>query len=72
MRSQWYVLATTRVGRILLMRIVAGPLSLDEATYEAQQRVRISRADVEFSTVELDPMFGLAGSMPTANSGNVE
>ena len=65
MKSEWYVLATSQVGSILLMRLVAGPLSLQAATSEAQNRVTLSRADFRFSVVEFDSMFGLGRSLTT-------
>jgi hypothetical protein len=58
--NDWYVIATNQQdGALVCLRIVAGPLSMEAATQEAQLRLRRTPKDFKLAVVQFDPFFGL-------------
>ena len=57
--SDWYVIANQQYGSTVHLRVVAGPLTKDEATEEAQLRAHRTAGKFNLEVVEFDPFFGL-------------
>ena len=58
--ADWYVIANKQEGNIVHVRIVAGPLSRERATTEAELRVKQAPEGMRLAVVEFDAMFGMA------------
>lgn len=59
MQKNWYVVANENGGLVTRLRIVAGPLTKEAATEEAQLRIRRKTGDIHFAIVEFDPFYGM-------------
>ena len=55
----WYVIANKQDGDLVHLRIVAGPLTQEAATHEAQLRIDRTSKGFSLAVVEFDPFFGL-------------